>query len=278
MVDGKRLWPQAVPLLKSEMAERAPGPTLTIAGTATPADPGRADCDAGADQWRQGSVWIAAAPVGFRRLRRQTRPSGTGTISRARTLRGQGGVCSINDPDFEGGAGDFGGKAMTSYGRWTYKYEEGARQGLKGVLVVHETVPATYGWATVKNSNTKAKFDIVRRIRAAEHPLLGAGSSAMKQRSCSPGRAPGSKRSRPPRKRKDFRPVAAQGGARRATVTGRPRSSPRRTCSACARQHISRRNGDLHGRTGITSASARPTPRATDLQRSDRQRHRHRCS
>ena len=87
-------------------------------------------------------------------------------------LRGKVLVVLVNDPDFEGGEGDFGGKAMTYYGRWTYKYEEGARQGAKGVLVIHETEPASYGWATVKNSNTNAMFDIVRKNPAAEHPPL----------------------------------------------------------------------------------------------------------
>ena len=61
---------------------------------------------------------------------------------------------------------------MTYYGRWTYKYEEGARQGAAGVLVIHETGPASYGWNTVKNSNTNTMFDIVRENPAAEHPLL----------------------------------------------------------------------------------------------------------
>ena len=51
---------------------------------------------------------------------------------------------------------------MTYYGRWTYKYEEAARQGAAGLLIVHETAPASYGWATVKNSNTNTMFDIVR--------------------------------------------------------------------------------------------------------------------
>src|SRR5918999_1794528 len=87
-------------------------------------------------------------------------------------LRGKVGIVLINDPDFETGQGDFGGKAMTYYGRWTYKYEEGARQGLAGVLVVHETEPASYGWATVKNSNTNAMFDIVRENPAEVHPPL----------------------------------------------------------------------------------------------------------
>ena len=87
-------------------------------------------------------------------------------------LRGKVGIVLVNDPDYETGQGDFGGKAMTYYGRWTYKYEEAARQGLAGMLVVHETAPASYGWPTVKNSNTNTMFDIVRAEPAAVHPLL----------------------------------------------------------------------------------------------------------
>ena len=84
-------------------------------------------------------------------------------------VRGKLLVVLINDPDFEGGEGDFGGKAMTYYGRWTYKYEEAARRGAAGVLIVHETDPASYGWNTVKNSNTNTQFDIVRQDAAAQH-------------------------------------------------------------------------------------------------------------
>ncbi|MGY3265087.1 Zn-dependent M28 family amino/carboxypeptidase [Lysobacter sp. HA35] len=89
-------------------------------------------------------------------------------------LHGKVGVVLINDPDFETGQGDFGGKAMTYYGRWTYKYEEAARQGLAGLLIVHETDPASYGWNTVKNSNTNTMFDVVRDDPKASHPSLEA--------------------------------------------------------------------------------------------------------
>jgi len=89
-------------------------------------------------------------------------------------VRGKILVLLVNDPDFEGAAtdpmrGDFGGKAMTYYGRWTYKYEEAARRGAAGVMVIHETGPASYGWNTVKNSNTNTMFDIVRDNPAATH-------------------------------------------------------------------------------------------------------------
>jgi Zn-dependent M28 family amino/carboxypeptidase len=87
-------------------------------------------------------------------------------------LHGKIAIVLINDPDFETGSGDFGGKAMTYYGRWTYKYEEAARRGAVGLLIVHETDPASYGWKTVKNSNTNTMFDIVRDKPASVHPKL----------------------------------------------------------------------------------------------------------
>ncbi|WP_265571158.1 M20/M25/M40 family metallo-hydrolase [Sphingomicrobium nitratireducens] len=77
----------------------------------------------------------------------------------------------VNDPDFEGGEGDFGGKEMTYYGRWTYKYEEAARRGAAGVLVIHETAPASYGWNVVANGNEQT-FDIVREDPKAAHAGL----------------------------------------------------------------------------------------------------------
>ena len=54
----------------------------------------------------------------------------------------------------------FGGKAMTYYGRWTYKFEEGARKGAAAVLIVHETEPAAYPFSVVQG-NLGEKFDIV---------------------------------------------------------------------------------------------------------------------
>ena len=89
-------------------------------------------------------------------------------------LKGKLAVVLINDPDFETGEGDFGGKAMTYYGRWTYKFEEMARRGALGTIIVHETAPASYGWATVKNSNTNVMYDIVRKEPAKAHGLMEA--------------------------------------------------------------------------------------------------------
>ncbi len=90
-------------------------------------------------------------------------------------LRGKVLVVLVNDADFEEPAlNTFGGKAMTYYGRWTYKYEEAARQGAAGVLIVHETAPASYGWQTVANSWGVSQFDILRQHAAAERvPVEG---------------------------------------------------------------------------------------------------------
>ncbi|MCJ7630167.1 MAG: M28 family metallopeptidase, partial [Longimicrobiales bacterium] len=71
-------------------------------------------------------------------------------------------VVLVNDPGFATQDPDlFKGNAMTYYGRWTYKYEEGARQGAAAVLIVHETAPAAYGWATVENGWTGTQFNLV---------------------------------------------------------------------------------------------------------------------
>jgi Zn-dependent M28 family amino/carboxypeptidase len=84
-------------------------------------------------------------------------------------VRGKVIVVLVNDPDFEQPElNTFNGRAMTYYGRWTYKYEEAARQGAAGVIVVHETAPASYGWTTVQNSWSQPQFDIVRANAAAE--------------------------------------------------------------------------------------------------------------
>jgi len=75
-------------------------------------------------------------------------------------VKGKTVVVMVNDPDFEneGLEGRFGGKAMTYYGRWTYKYEEAARQGAAAVLIIHDTAPAAYGWNVVNSSWTGTQF------------------------------------------------------------------------------------------------------------------------
>ena len=76
-------------------------------------------------------------------------------------VKGKTVVILINDPGNEDASPDpnfFKGKAMTYYGRWTYKYEEAARQGAAAAIIVHETIPAAYGYQVVRNSNSGKKF------------------------------------------------------------------------------------------------------------------------
>src|SRR6478736_6442925 len=74
----------------------------------------------------------------------------------------------INDPPITNAANPgalnakvFSGKAMTYYGRWTYKYEIGAAKGAAGMLIMHETGPAGYPFKILQDSNTGEKFDLV---------------------------------------------------------------------------------------------------------------------
>lgn len=71
-------------------------------------------------------------------------------------LKGKVAVFLVNDPDFaaagdEAVAGTFGGRAMTYYGRWTYKFEEASRRGAVAALIIHESEAAGYGWSVVES-------------------------------------------------------------------------------------------------------------------------------
>ena len=99
----------------------------------------------------------------------------------------------VNDPDFEAAAGEpvagkFGGKAMTFYGRWIYKYEEAARRGAIGALIVHETDAAGYGWNVVKSAGGENYNIVLSAGRAAAgaaaglDPAAGGGSAVEARR------------------------------------------------------------------------------------------------
>jgi Zn-dependent M28 family amino/carboxypeptidase len=166
---GRRSWTQSVPLVKTEF--RGTPRLMLQVGTHS-------------DALVQGEqIAVRAALDGSTTVAIQQAPLvfvGYGVSAPERRwddykgvdLKGKIAVVLVNDPDFETGSGDFGGKAMTYYGRWTYKFEEAARRGALGVLIVLETAPAAYGWATVKNSNTATMLDIERELPAAVHPKL----------------------------------------------------------------------------------------------------------
>lgn len=168
---GRRAWTQDVPLARFEIK----GPVAISV-----------QANGQSQAWTQGEqIAVRATQTGIDHLSIKDAPIvfvGYGVKAPERNwddfkgvdLRGKVALVLINDPDFETGIGDFGGKAMTYYGRWTYKYEEAARQGAIGFIVIHETDPASYGWNTVKNSNANSIFDIVRKNPASAHAPLEA--------------------------------------------------------------------------------------------------------
>jgi Zn-dependent M28 family amino/carboxypeptidase len=81
-------------------------------------------------------------------------------------VRGKIIVMLVNDPPLADSL-MFGGRAMTYYGRWTYKYEKAAEKGAIGAVLVHSTGDAGYPWAVVENSWSGEQFDLVRADRGA---------------------------------------------------------------------------------------------------------------
>ncbi len=86
-------------------------------------------------------------------------------------MQGKVAVILVNDPPCEDES-MFGGRAMTYYGRWTYKYEEAAAKGAAGAIVVHNTDDAGYPWAVVENSWSGEQFDVVRPGQGMDRCVL----------------------------------------------------------------------------------------------------------
>ncbi len=88
-------------------------------------------------------------------------------------MRGKTALILVNDPGFvTGEEALFRGKAMTYHGRWTYKFEEAARQGAAAAIIIHDTLPAAYDWGVVRNSWAGAQFHL-------DSPDGNAGRSAL---------------------------------------------------------------------------------------------------
>lgn len=88
-------------------------------------------------------------------------------------VKGKTVVMFVNDPGFITNDNTlFNGQAMTYYGRWTYKYEEAARQGATAAILIHEEKPAAYGWGVVEGSWTGVQSDLVRNDGGASRAKL----------------------------------------------------------------------------------------------------------
>ncbi|WP_425335972.1 M20/M25/M40 family metallo-hydrolase [Sphingomonas kaistensis] len=164
-------WTQAVPLIRTKLQ----GPQLSIRQGAT-TTPLSFPNDIYVSTVRDTqAARIDGAPIVF---------VGYGTAAPERgwddfkgtDLKGKVALFLVNDPDFEAAtgepvAGKFGGKTMTYYGRWTYKFEEAARRGAIGAIIVHETESAGYGWNVVQSAAGE-NFNIVLPAGATQPVLL----------------------------------------------------------------------------------------------------------
>ncbi len=82
-------------------------------------------------------------------------------------------VMLVNDPGYAvEDPALFNGRSMTYYGRWTYKYEEAARQGAAAALIIHQTAPAAYGWGVVEGSSSGPQLDLERADGGASRVAL----------------------------------------------------------------------------------------------------------
>ena len=88
-------------------------------------------------------------------------------------VRGKTVVMLINDPGFDTGKLRlFNGRSMTYYGRWTYKFEEAARQGASAAIIIHEEDAAGYPWSVVENSWTGPQLDLQRKDLGLSRTIL----------------------------------------------------------------------------------------------------------
>jgi Zn-dependent M28 family amino/carboxypeptidase len=159
---GQPSWFQEVPLVSATLQT---APTLTISGRDGARPYAYATQFSAWTKRLEARVDVANAPLVFVGYGINA-PELNWNDYEGVDMRGKIAVILINDPDFEAGSDrGFGGRAMTYYGRWTYKFEEAARQHAAGAIIIHETAPAAYPWAVIQSSTGSARWDIVRADR-----------------------------------------------------------------------------------------------------------------
>jgi Zn-dependent M28 family amino/carboxypeptidase len=165
-------WTQTVPMIRTQLKDPIDVTVKQAGQTVKLADP--ADIYLGTVRPVE-KVHIADAPMVFVGYGVDAPERGWDDFKGV-DVKGKIIVMLVNDPDFEAAqgepvAGKFGGKTMTYYGRWTYKYEEAARRGAIGALVVHETDAAGYPWKVVQ-SPAGESYNIVLPPDAQQPVLL----------------------------------------------------------------------------------------------------------
>ncbi len=128
-------------------------------------------------------------------------------------VKGKTVVVLVNDPDWQTkeAKGEFNGRAMTYYGRWSYKYEEAARQGAAAVLIVHDTEPAAYGWNVVESSNTGTQYLAESKDGGASQTVANGWIQLPKAKELFASAGQDFDALRDAAKKKGFKPVALTG-------------------------------------------------------------------
>jgi Zn-dependent M28 family amino/carboxypeptidase len=128
-------------------------------------------------------------------------------------VKGKTVVVLVNDPDWQTkeAKGEFNGRAMTYYGRWSYKYEEAARQGAAAVLIVHDTEPAAYGWNVVESSNTGTQYLAESKDGGADQTAANGWIQLPKAKELFASAGQDFDALREAAKKKGFKPVALTG-------------------------------------------------------------------
>ena len=163
--DGTRSWRQEVTLTAATLTNT---PTLTLSGRDGAREYAYATQFSAWTRRLDPTVDITNAPLVFVGYGVNAPELGWNDYEGV-DVRGRIVVMLINDPDFETGDDrGFGGRAMTYYGRWTYKFEEAGRQGAAGAIIIHETAGASYPWAVIQSSTgPRPRWDVVRADRGA---------------------------------------------------------------------------------------------------------------
>jgi len=151
-------WFQEVPMVVTTADEAGSSATLTIKGQARPLAFGTQM--ALGTRSAQPQVDVAGSQLVFVGYGVNAPEAGWNDYE-GLDVKGKTVVMLVNDPGFHAGDAElFSGKKMTYYGRWTYKFEEAARQGASAALIIHDDAGAGYGWDVVKNSWSGAQYDL----------------------------------------------------------------------------------------------------------------------
>lgn len=162
--DGSRSWLQPTPLVAATLTNT---PTLTFSGRDGARNYTYATQFSAWTRRLDPRVSVENAPLVFVGYGINAPELGWNDYEGV-DVRGKIVVMLINDPDFETGDDrGFGGRAMTYYGRWTYKFEEAGRQGAAGAIIIHETAPAAYPWTVIQSATGSARWDVRRADRGA---------------------------------------------------------------------------------------------------------------